>query len=231
MVNVNVSDLIEQTNFLLTKQHQSTKDFNQLFDAFLASLRKVLDSEVVGSDDHASLERIYDLVSERAEVITQEAQEEIGFLEEQLDALREVSKIGDAKRSQELLSELIGDDDTDGMLTTQELKDRVEADYVAAREGLVAVLDDMQAAIEERDFVTLETMLLSDIDEDGEEEDEDEDGDESEDDEYSCNSGCSGCPTGCSAPKDKATIFGSFSDYDETLARELQSDLDDEDAN
>lgn len=179
--------IIEQTVFLVEKQKEAQRDCSMLFHDLLQAAQKKCEATAIDHKDREGLEYICDLVTEQAERIDEEAQGEIDFLEEQLEALQRIGAIKDPNMSEEMLSEIL---DTDVQVKdSDEFKKEVTEESLAARHNLAIVINDMKAALSEGnvdDLVTyLETILETEDDEDCEDcmGCDDSDDDEDEDDE------------------------------------------------
>ena len=197
--NFDVNEILEQVSFLLEKQTMSREEIATLFGSLLTSIVQVIESLPDG-DDRQSLERTHDLLTQRAKLFSDDVADDIHFLKENIKALEEIKSMDDDARAQEMLDALVGDDvDLKDVPSTQSLKVQVEAEMAVARESLVAFVEDIKAAIQEKDFANLEAMLISLVEEDAQHDEEDE----------CCDRDCSGCSVDCSL-KEGVDIFKEF---------------------
>lgn len=189
--------IIEQTVFLVEKQKEAQRDCSLLFHDLLQTAQKKCEATAVGHKDREGLEYVCDLVSEQAERINEEAQIEIDYLEEQLEALQNIKNLKDPKLEEEMLGELL--DAEVQVKDTKEFKQEVNEESLNARHNLAIVINDMKAALSEGnvdELVTyLETILEAEEDEecgdckgceDFDDEEDDEDEEELEEEECCC---------------------------------------------
>lgn len=226
--------LIEQTTFLLEKQEQVKQECDDLFNDFLAFLQEKMDDFNEDSEQAESIGRVYDMVSGHAQKITDDAQSDIDFLREQLQALIEVAQVNDVTKSRELLNAMISEDEE--LPTTEEFKENIMQDSVEAKSSLLAMIDDIKDALREGDIKEVELLLEAMVQEEDEEDDEDgeydideedyDDEEEEEEEDGCCGSGgcaeggCGSCKTGCGPKKGSSSmdVFSYISQYDRELA-------------
>lgn len=224
--------LIEQTTFLLEKQEEVKHECEQLFRDFLSFLQEKINDFNSESEQSQGLEKVYDMVSGHAQKITDEAQEDIDFLQEQLDALHEIAQIEDAARSKELLNALI--DDSEELPDTEEFKENVLLESVDAKRSLLAMLDDVKDALREGDIKEVELLLEAMLQDQEGTEDEYHDEECQDEDSDGCSSGgCGTCSTGCGPSDEGSDVFSFMSQYDRDLAEDellTEEELEDDSA-
>ena len=220
--------LIEQTEFVLARQEEAKVACSTAFTALLQRIDGQLKSS--NGAQAKRLKQVYDMLAGQAEQLVTDTQGDIDFLNEQLNALRSITKVQDAKKAKEMLDLLLDSDEE--LMPTAEFKESVMEELVASQEGFNAVMEDIAAALEEGDLANVEAMLeqlaLAAAEDEADDE-EDEDG--CSDDEDGCGSGCSSggcgdCKTGCGSSNDKGVdIFGSISAYDRELAKDKKNNV------
>lgn len=190
-----IKTLLEQTEFLLSKQQEAQADCKTIFNDLLSSARvKLEQAKKENSQDAEHLEQVIDLIAEQAERFDDEAQTDIDFLGEQRDALQQIRAENNPAKAQELLSMLIDEDET--IKDTQVFMKEVTDEAHTSRESLLAMVNDIKDAIQEGNAqdiaLYLESVL---VDEEGDLDEDEEDADiewESidEDEEGGCGDDC-----------------------------------------
>ena len=207
--------IIEQTVFLIEKQKEAQRDCSLFFHDLLQTAQKKCDATAIGHEDREGMEYVCDLISEQAERISEDAQIEIDYLEEQLEALQSIKSLKDPKREEEMLGELL--DAEAEVKDTKEFIKEVTDESLNARHNLAIVINDMKAALSEGnvdELVTyLETILEAD-EEEGEEcencedckgcEDFDDEEEGEEEEECCCTSKKKPAQSSCCGNKNKS---------------------------
>ena len=237
--------VIEQTSFLLESQKEALAECGSMFEGLLQSVRARIAEFPMGSADAEALERIAVLIEAQATRISEDANIDIEFLTEQLDALTKVAALNNPAQTQALLAMII-DEDTE-VTDTETFKEEVIAEGESSKQSLLAMINDIKDAINEGSAEEvaeyLESILA--IEEEGDEDeaccddeecededcgtDEDEEdgccsgggcGSEEEGEEGGCGSGCGGCGSngkGCGSADEGTDIFGSLKDYEASM--------------
>lgn len=227
--------LTEQTVFLLEKQKEANKDCMAIFAGLLDTIKSKLQQQKVDSGERAALEQVHALISEQSETIKEDAQVDIDFLTEQLQALNQVKTVEakDPIKAKELLAMLV--DENEEVKETEAFKKEVNDEAAASKENLMTMVTDIKEAISEGNAEEvaqyLESILSSEgadvccddeecDDEECGDDDDDMDGEEAEGGCGSCN-GCSGggCGSGCGSDdsKGKVDIFADLERYEQHL--------------
>lgn len=236
--------LTEQTVFLLEKQKEANKDCAAIFAGLLDVIKSKLNQSKIDSGERAALEQVHALLSEQSETIKEDAQVDIDFLTEQLEALSQVKTVEakDPAKAKELLALLI--DESEEVKDTEAFKKEVIEEATASKENLMTMVTDIKEAITEGNAEEvaeyLESILSSEGDDvccddeecDDEECGDDEEGEEGEEAEGGCGSckGCSGggCGSGCGSDDSKGTVdlFADLERYEQHLHGKDSSDDD-----
>ncbi len=187
---IDIDNLIEQTEFLLKTQNDAKISVDSLYTEFLKAVDQKLKSAKTGNQkDVDQLESIYALVSERTTNMSDEMQEDIDFLSDQLSYLKNLKTMEDRDLAAELLEEAT--QDLDEMQETAEFKKQITQDYAESKKELEMVIKDLKDALSEGNFdeieAAFETVLMENS-----EEDDDECGGCCEDDDKDrcCGSSC-----------------------------------------
>jgi hypothetical protein len=182
--------IIEQTNILMQIQSSAKEKCFKMFSETLNTI-EVQIKKNEGTDDGKSLERIHDSLSGRAQSFSDQIQEDIDFLSEQLGSLQEIKKIKDIDKAKKILETIVEADEE--VIATEEFKKNIEADSQELIKTVSMILEDINSAINEKNFDDVEALLESIEDEDGDEEEIGEEGEETE----VCDKECSCCDESC----------------------------------
>lgn len=252
MIRIHVSrleTLIEQTSFLLERQEEVKLECDDIFRDFLNFLQQKINDFNEEEEQQSSLEKVHDMISGHAQKLTDEAQEDIEFLREQLRALQEVSKIADPTRAKEILAEMIDEDEE--IPDTEEFKVSVQQESIEAKSNLLAMVDDVKEALRDGDVKEVELLLEAMVEEQSsgdinglqfslDDEDEEDGGEQqggnndNEEGEASsggcCGSGgcapggCGDCSMDCGPAKGATDIFSMLGQYERELEQDLAQD-------
>ncbi len=143
-----LTKLVDQTTFLLEKQKESRDYTVDAFQKFLSAIQKMQE----GKQDQEvkdTLQEIYDAVADQSEAYSSEIQEDISFLDSQLETMQTVAEEGDEAKSIELARVL-----TDGekLPETKDFKEEVNEEATESKRHFLAVIDDLMGALEEESF-------------------------------------------------------------------------------
>jgi len=119
-----VDTLLEQITFLGEKQKDLYANSISSFDDLLSEIEGKLKTAGQGEQD---LKWVFDHISEYKKDSTQDIQDDIKFLEEQVTALDQIRSMQDSAKAEELLNMII--DPKEELLSTKEFKERVEITY------------------------------------------------------------------------------------------------------
>jgi hypothetical protein len=196
--------LIEQTSFLLEKQQELHENSQEAFDSILQMISEKL-SELQTQNDKSKLDdlrAIQNILEAQRQKSDNEFNQDIDFLQEQLEAIKQIVKVPDEAKAQELLGMII--DPEDELLETEEFKRQIAAEMMTSKNELALMLDDIKNSLQEGDLRELKLMLEAVADEQKEQ-------DLQESDE--CCSSCQSCSsqTECQGDVD---IFSSFADLE-----------------
>lgn len=233
-----LQSLIDQTVFLLEKQKEANKDCVAIFSGLLDVIKAKLEQHKVDSAERSALEQVHALISEQSETIKEEAQVDIDFLTEQLQALNQVKTVEakDPIKAKELLAMLV--DESEEVKDTDAFKQEVLDEAKASKENLMTMVTDIKDAITEGNAEEvaqyLESILSSE--DSGCCDDEECDDDNCDDDDGmeaadggcgSCN-GCSGggCGDSCGSSKSGLDIFADLERYEQHLRGTESDDSD-----
>lgn len=216
--------LIEQTQFLLSRQEEAKEVCSKAFTGLLSQIDKKV--KTCRQDELKRLQNVQELIAGQAEQLIQDSQGDIDFLKDQLKALNDINKVQDLNKKKELLETLI--DPSEEVMSTAEFKQSIIEELAGSQDAFNAVIEDISAALQEDNIKNVEVMLEQMAAASAEEDDDDDFDDQEEEDEEedgccgsSCSTGgCGSCKTGCSTPTEGTDIFGSFSAYDRELAKD-----------
>lgn len=175
-----LAQIKEQTEHLLEKQKESQETcmqkFQELFDAINQAKARLKDKEAL-----EKVEEIRDILQDYAEAFKDEVDEDIEFLQSQLDTLDVVSEEDDQAKRQEMVDLML---DGGELVETATFKKQLEEDTIRSMQEFETVLDDFKNAIAEGEYDQLLTYLHEMVAEQfGEEDEEEGAAEESEDDE------------------------------------------------
>lgn len=198
---VKLNTLIEQTSFLIDKQKDAMQDCIEMFNDLLSTVDAQMKKAPKNSELAENLTQVSDLIGEQLKLIKEDAQGDIDFLKEQLEALQSIKAVDDPKKAKALLEAIIDEDEE--IKDTAVFKKEVTEESVASRQGLATMINDIKDAIKEgnaKEVVLYLESILSADNEGSEDEDDvkdlifglDEEDDEEEAEDSCCKS-CSGC--------------------------------------
>lgn len=234
-----VEILIEQTAFLLDRQKEAKQDCTQIFTQLLGFIEEKINDSEAETEQAADLEKIHDMVSGQAQKLADETEEDIQFLQEQLGALKDVARIQDPVKANELLNLIIDEDEE--ILETDEFKESILQESAMSRQSLSDMVDDVKNALEEggaREVALLFESMMEDAghsedDEDSDEEDEDHEDSDDHDESGCCSTttestgcssgGCGDCSGGCSSTSG-LDLFSYVSKYEQELAQDIEKE-------
>ncbi len=210
-----IDKLAEQTRFLLEKQEEILKTFENGFDLIEDVLEKENEKTANSSSDSdlISFENVFTMISKEREEAIEPLEEDIKFLKEQAGAIEEVQKTNDQKRADELAKLMI--EDADALMDTEEFKKEVIKEYEAVRNNFNIMVEDIKGILQEEGIKSLEVALkayteerekLSECDEECDEDCVEECEKECGEENNECPSSCSSC-SGCN-------IFAGINDDD-----------------
>lgn len=193
---IDIDSLIEQTEFLFKTQKEAKTSVDSLYTEFLNAVDQKLKASKTGKQaDIDQLENIYNLVSERTTSMSEEMQEDIDFLADQLSYLKNLKTMEDKGLAAELLEEATRD--LDEMEETSVFKKQITQDYAESKKELVMVIKDLKDALGEGNLdeieAAFETVLMEN--EEDEEDDDECGGCHKDDAKDSC------CGSSCHAKK------------------------------
>ncbi len=167
--------LIEQTAFLLEKQKEAQKECAVIFNDLISATRGKLDQNKDDRESIEHLEQVYTLIQEQSEKLAEEAQVDIDFLSEQLQALHKIQEVKDQEKARELLSMLV--DEEEELKDTESFKREINEEAQLSRQNLLAMVNDIKDAIKEGSAQDV-ALYLENLLEDGEDMNTNEEGDE-----------------------------------------------------
>ena len=214
--------LTEQTVFLLEKQKEANKDCIVIFSGLLDVIKSKLQQPKIDATERTALEQIHALLSEQSETIKEEAQVDIDFLTEQLQALNQVKTVEakDPVKAKELLAMLV--DENEEVKETEAFKKEVIDEAKASKENLMTMVTDIKEAITEGNAEEVAQYLESILSSEGDDSccDDEECDDEAcgETEKADCGD-CKGCSDdGCSTTTTgKIDIFADLENYEKHL--------------
>lgn len=201
--------LIEQTEFLLEQHKIAKDDCTKIFSDLLAVVENRMERTSQQEAEHEVLTRVHDLLSGQAQHATSDTQEEIEFLNAQLQAFKELKASDDSAMRDETVKTML--EGVDALEDTATFKKGIMEETVLARQNLLAIANDMKDALEEGSAEEVESYLKAILDG---EDDEDGDCDDCQDcDEDDCQ-GCCGDDkvdqdTCCSKKNDESSCCSS----------------------
>ncbi len=146
-----LTKLVDQTVFLLETQKEARDYTVKAFKNFLAAIQKMQESKQ-DQEVKDTLQEIYNAIAEQSTEYSSEIEEDISFLDAQLETMNTVAQEGDEVKSTELARVL-----TDGekLPETKDFKEEVNEEATEAKGHFLAVIDDLIAALEEENFEDL----------------------------------------------------------------------------
>ncbi len=143
-----LTKLVDQTKFLLEKQKEARDYTVGAFKGFLAAIQKMLD-ERQDQETKDTLQEIYNAIADQSAQYSTEIEEDVSFLDAQLETMNTVAAEGDEVKSSELARVL-----TDGekLPETKDFKEEVNEESTESKRHFLAVIDDLMGALEEESF-------------------------------------------------------------------------------
>ncbi|MFH0898579.1 MAG: hypothetical protein V1855_03295 [bacterium] len=151
-----LEQLIEQTAFLLDMQKKAKKESSEIFTGLLKFLEEKINSP---KDKEAQkiLENIHDMLSGHAQDFTDQAQEDVDYLQENLGALDEIKKINDPKKAHEMLRSMIEDDEE--LPETADFKESVMGEYLESKKNLLEMIDEIKELVSKGDIEQVKLLI------------------------------------------------------------------------
>ncbi len=170
-----LNKLSEQTQFLLDKQHEvqgfCKSSFKKVYDVLTEKIEEA--EKASNSEDLDSLKNIKEIVEDQEQEVVEQLNEDVEFLEEQLQAIKDVIETADEERAKELAKLIL--EDPKKVPDMKTFKDDVIEEAKEALESFKTLTDDLVHAIKEDDIQEVEKTLLAQIAEQEEDEDYEED--------------------------------------------------------
>jgi len=182
-----LNTLIDQTEFLLEQHKIAKDDCTKIFSDLLNVVEQRMERTGDQEKEHEVLARVHDLLSGQAQHATTETQDEIEFLNAQLQAFKELKASEDAVKREETIKMLL--EGVEALEETESFKKGIVEESAIARQNLVAIANDMKDALEEGSAEEVELYLKAILDGNEDEEGECDDCTDCEDD-------CDGCCAG-----------------------------------
>ena len=207
MLQERLETLIEQTSFLLEKQQELHENSQEVFDSIMQVISEKK-AELEAGDDKSKLDDLHAIetrLKTQKEKSEDDFKQDIDFLQEQLEAIKQITNVQDEQKAQELLDMII--DPKDELLETEDFKSQISTEIMAAKNELNLMLEDIKNALEQGDLHELNLMLEAVADEQKLQEEQDEE------DEEGCCSSCHSCSSK-SQCQDGLDIFSSFEDLE-----------------
>jgi hypothetical protein len=151
--------LLEQTEFLLDRQRDVRNFFKENFN----SLRELLAVEREKAErakavkELTAFQNVYSLIEQQEEEIVKYSDQDISFLEEQCEAIKQIQKTEDPEKRKELADMLLEKDHD--LTETKKFKVEVEQESDEAKRNFNLMLDDVKASLLEDGILALEAAL------------------------------------------------------------------------
>ncbi len=150
-----LTKLLEQTTFLLEKQRESRDYTVMAFNDFLREI-ETIQQERDDQTEHDTLQEIYNAVTEQSEKYTAEIDEDISFLDAQLETIQKIAGEGNNAKAIELVRVLM---DGEEVPDTESFQQEVNEETDSAKRHFFAVIDDLKSALKEESFDELLTYI------------------------------------------------------------------------
>jgi hypothetical protein len=185
----------EQTEFLLEKQKEVLGFFQEQYGTLKALLETEQEKaeQTKAGPELASFQNVAALLDRQQDELVAQFEEDISFLKEQYNAIKQVMEIEDEQKKAELTDALI--DKEHKIIETEQFKKDVDEESEESKKNFSMMIEDVKATLIEEGIQGLEALIEAHIAEQKSGEDEDECGTES------CSS-CNGC--------DGTNIFGGL---------------------
>ncbi len=185
-MSTRLETIVHQTTFLLDKHRTTREECEELFDGFLEQLKKKSSEAKERGDekDARNLDLSFEVISRHADQFTEEAQEDIEFLEKQLESIQQVQSLGDTGKEEQLADVLL---DGDEILDTAQFEKDVQSDCVSCTRGVESMVDNFETVLDEEGPHAL-ALLLEAMDdaENQRQQEEDATVDSEDEDEENC---------------------------------------------
>ena len=190
----------DQVSFLLKKHNEGLEFCKPVFSELLSFIDQQAQGVSEFSSEYKSLIEIYNIISDQFENFKKEVIEDIGFLEKQLELMKEIEKVEDEKKIEQLFDAAL-DGETE-LIESETFMRKIEEDTEESKRNIMVLVEDVKNAVNEGNYddliMTLKAMKAADFDhrngEDGELFGEDE---EENVDGSSCTGFCASCQQGC----------------------------------
>ncbi len=143
-----LTKLVDQTVFLLEKQKESRDYTVKAFQNFLTAIQKMQEGKEE-KESKDTLQAIYSAVADQSAQYADEIEEDIAFLDAQLETIKAVVEEGDKVKSAELARVLM---DGQEVPETKEFTEEVTQESAEAKRHFLAVVDDLMGALQEESY-------------------------------------------------------------------------------
>jgi hypothetical protein len=155
--------IAEQTEFLLGKQKEVLKFFQEQYD----TLKTLLETEqekaeqIKAGPELASFQNVSALLAQQQDELVAQFEEDISFLQEQYNAIKQVMEIEDEQKRAELTDMLIDKDHK--VLEIKQFKDEVDQEAEESKKNFSTMIEDVKATLLEEGIQGLEVLLEAHI--------------------------------------------------------------------
>jgi hypothetical protein len=184
--DINLVDLLDQTEFLLQKQTEMKHEIESIYTDFLSFVDKVRQNFKDNRENLERLDNIHELLTTKQQSFAEEIQEDIDFLFDQCSTLKHIKSLPDKEKAAQILDELT--QDMESLAETGSFKKEVMEEYEHSKKDLLNVVTDLKEALKEGNIKEVESMIESSF--------EDEVADDEEEDNCcggECDEQCSCC--------------------------------------
>lgn len=138
--------LIEQTMFLIAVEKQAFLAVKAKMSALLSTIQEKI-AQYKDQESKETLESISNNVQIQLKEMEEDMQEDVSFLETQLQTMQEISKVEDPERREALSDMVLAE--AGELLSMIDFKKQVEDQSTSAQEEFFSMIEDMENAIQE----------------------------------------------------------------------------------
>ena len=151
--------LAEQTNFLFEKQKETLEFFKNEIESLEELVREEKEKIDTVSDECSleSFKHVEVLLGKEKAKTLNKIEKDVKFLEEQLEAIKEIQAMDDEKKADELCDMMLEDEKE--LPDTKKFKENVEEESEEAKQGFQNVSDDIKSILSESGIIELEAVL------------------------------------------------------------------------
>ena len=157
--------LTDKLSFVLGKNKELRVAQQNYFDSILPIIDKKLKDKQLSEKTIADLKEIQSILQKDRTLSLDEFDQDLKFLQEQLDALNQIKTIEDPKKAETILNMMFEGDFEETGSDKAEFQEKISADFELAITNLNLLLEELKESIEDEDLTEIKLLLQTNLEE------------------------------------------------------------------